>query len=496
MTRETGSRAGAPGARALRSAGMTALGVALLVAWSGVARAEPPLTDRIRVLRSAPTDDARAAARAALLASKPSVPELRRAIREATFPADVTKGLHRIKVAGFDRPLDVFVPENYDPSKRWPLMIGLHGTGGKGHQVARPAAPVCRKQGWIMVCPTLPKPDVLSSVLRAGKTGFGWGDHAENLALKSLEWALRRYNIDTDRTYLLGVSLGGYGAWGIGSSFPHRWAAIMAYAGGIDYRENFKAVSGLIPRDPKFARRFGLGGQSGAGRRRDLLMNLRNTPVFFVHGARDQIVNAFGDRRTKAELDKLGADDERYAYRYIEKPDWGHIPPRDQIPGLVEELIAWAGPRTRDPRPESVVHFAPRKDCPVAEWIELVEFKPGAKLSARRSKDGIAIHVRGARRIALHLDTTLHRPGTPLTVRINGVTRTIRTVRHSPEAVLQSYERWWDRSRLFSARVELDVPTGAPETTPKAAPKPTPESSPESMPESSPESESGEGRWF
>ena len=35
------------------------------------------------------------------------------------------------------------------------------------------------------------------------------------------------------RTYLTGLSMGGYGSWELAKAYPHRWAAIAIAAGGI-----------------------------------------------------------------------------------------------------------------------------------------------------------------------------------------------------------------------------------------------------------------------
>ena len=43
---------------------------------------------------------------------------------------------------------------------------------------------------------------------------------------------MARLNIDADRVYLTGLSMGGYGTWSLGMAEPERFAAIAPICGG------------------------------------------------------------------------------------------------------------------------------------------------------------------------------------------------------------------------------------------------------------------------
>ena len=43
----------------------------------------------------------------------------------------------------------------------------------------------------------------------------------------------REFHADPDRTYLTGLSMGGYGAWELARLHPHRWAAVAIAAAGV-----------------------------------------------------------------------------------------------------------------------------------------------------------------------------------------------------------------------------------------------------------------------
>ena len=407
------------------------------------------LLDRLRMASDASTRDA---LKAKILKTRPRARSLIKAIREdTTFSTPKSRGVIKLDIAGIPDPVDGFIPESYDPGRATPLLIGLHGMGGKGEQVARPAAELCREEGWLLLCPTLREADLKSAMASAGKTGFGWGDHRDAPALLCLRWALRHWRVDPDRVMLLGVSLGGYGTWSAGTHHWPRFAAMMPYAGGIDYRENLEATAKLIPKSgvPK-GFMGGVGAQSGEGRRRDLLQNLKTLPTFFVHGARDRIVEPYGDRLSARELKKLGY--KHCVYR--EEPDWGHMPPKDEIPKLVAELLNFAKSKRRDPDPAHVVHFAPREDTDDLGIARLVDFDEGARFEMVRKGRTLTIKTEGVR--AFELEFPLSRCKTHQ-ISINGRRGRLRA-RASAEAVLESYLRRLDTSRLHAARELVRVP--------------------------------------
>ena len=44
---------------------------------------------------------------------------------------------------------------------------------------------------------------------------------------------VKRYPVDPDRVYLMGVSMGGMGVWSLAMAYPHRFAAAAPIAGGV-----------------------------------------------------------------------------------------------------------------------------------------------------------------------------------------------------------------------------------------------------------------------
>ena len=125
----------------------------------------------------------------------------------------------------------VYTPDDYaaDPSKRWPVLLFLHGSGdgetrealhkwGPPHQIAQG-----RKFPFILVAPRSPP----------GPTQWWYAPQLGEL-LDDIE---KNYRVDKDRIYVTGLSMGGYGTWRLASEFPHRFAAIAPICGGWDETE-------------------------------------------------------------------------------------------------------------------------------------------------------------------------------------------------------------------------------------------------------------------
>lgn len=59
--------------------------------------------------------------------------------------------------------------------------------------------------------------------------GEEWSADALGALLDEL---VERYEVDTRRIYVTGLSMGGYGTWELGITFPDRFAALVPICGG------------------------------------------------------------------------------------------------------------------------------------------------------------------------------------------------------------------------------------------------------------------------
>ncbi|MHC5039133.1 MAG: hypothetical protein ACYTHM_17630, partial [Planctomycetota bacterium] len=109
--------------------------------------------------------------------------------------------------------------------KTQPLLIGLHGGGpgvGAGSTSEQKWQPAASK-GCLCVFPTVLK-----------KESTAWNrEREEKYVLEIIEAVKRSCRVDTNRIYLVGHSMGGFGTWSIGGHYADIFAAISPNAGGI-----------------------------------------------------------------------------------------------------------------------------------------------------------------------------------------------------------------------------------------------------------------------
>ena len=115
------------------------------------------------------------------------------------------------------------------------------------------------------------------------------GELSEIDAMRVLERVRASYNVDADRIYLMGHSMGGAGTWYLGAKYSDLWAGVapISGAGGI--------------RDRESAERF------------------RSLPTLIMHGELDSIVPAATSRRSVWWLQSVGAP-----HLYLEAPGMDH----------------------------------------------------------------------------------------------------------------------------------------------------------------------------
>lgn len=177
----------------------------------------------------------------------------------------------------------LYLPEDYElnrkgePPKKWPLLLFLHGIGERGSDVdlVKFHGPPKRlgdgkQMPMIVVSPQCGSFEV-------------W--HPAVLA-KLLDTIVARYDVDEDRIYATGLSMGGYGTWALAAYAPDRLAAIVPVCGGGD---------------PQWAKHFA------------------HVPVWAFHGAKDEVVKPKKSEEMIEALKAAGADARLTIY-----PEAGH----------------------------------------------------------------------------------------------------------------------------------------------------------------------------
>jgi predicted peptidase len=131
-------------------------------------------------------------------------------------------------VNGAKRAYVVYVPRDYTPHKAWPLIMFLHGMGERGSDgLQQTQVSIATAIRWhadrfpcLVVMPQCP------------------GDVHWDKAADDIDTALANtrseYNVDPDRIYLTGLSMGGFATWSYGAHRLDVYAALMPICGGGD----------------------------------------------------------------------------------------------------------------------------------------------------------------------------------------------------------------------------------------------------------------------
>lgn len=170
----------------------------------------------------------------------------------------------------------LYLPDGYNENDELPLMIFLHGAGERGSDISK-----VKVHGPPKIVETDDMPFI---ILSPQCPADQWWNIRDLDYL--LEEILKNYNIDQDRIYLTGLSMGGFGTWAWAAEHPEKFAAIAPICGGGD---------------PRLA---------GA---------LVDIPAWVFHGAKDKVVPITGSSEMVDALKELGAD-----IKFTIYPEAGH----------------------------------------------------------------------------------------------------------------------------------------------------------------------------
>jgi len=120
----------------------------------------------------------------------------------------------------------LYLPDNYKEKeqKKWPLIIYLHGKSACGNNLDK-----VRRYG----LPFFMDRDMkLEAIVVAPQCPEGKNWVAENWFMPFLDDLRSNYDIDKNRIYLTGMSLGGFGTFSLAIKYPEVFAATAPLCGG------------------------------------------------------------------------------------------------------------------------------------------------------------------------------------------------------------------------------------------------------------------------
>lgn len=205
-----------------------------------------------------------------------------------------------LQLHGQTHRYQVFVPAQRGARGTTPVILFLHGSGERGDdglkQTEAGLGPYLRTHAAsfpaIVVFPQSPADQ-------------SWQGETAELAMATLEAASREFGADPKRTYLTGMSRGGYGTYELAMLHPDRFAALVPVCGGITQPgiDEPLRVAAAESDDP-----FATAAQ-----------RLKHLPIWIFHGGKDDLVPPEQSRRMQAALQAVGGN-----VQYTEFADANH----------------------------------------------------------------------------------------------------------------------------------------------------------------------------
>ncbi len=202
-------------------------------------------------------------------------------------------------------PYRILLPKNYNPSVKYPLILFLHGSGERGNdneaQLTHGAdlflkESVRRDYPAIVVFPQLAK-DHLWSSFESNNTSprvFNYPEKPEKVKHQELLKALikklkNQFNLDSNRFYVGGLSLGGMGTFEIVYNNPKLFAAAFPICGGANAK---------------------------------IAKHISNPSWWIFHGTEDRVVPPEYSQQMYDALKQAGADVKLTLYPNVEHDSW------------------------------------------------------------------------------------------------------------------------------------------------------------------------------
>ncbi len=346
----------------------------------------------------------------------------------------------------------VEIPDDYDPSRAWPLRVSLHGGVGReapgpNDQPARPLTNRIQSAGEIVLHP------------RAWATTQWWNSSQVENITRLLARVKRDYNVDESRTYVTGISDGGTGVYFLAMRYATPWSACMPLNGHP-----------LVIANPD----TGADGQLYVG-------NMVNCPFHIVNGGKDPLYPAASVAPLVAMFKKAGVPHEFKVY-----PDAGHnvewwpqeragyeawlaAHPRQAHP----DRISWETERTdrynrfrwlvidrlgKRPSDQGLKDVNTYQPVPVMERTLFDHEKPSGRVDAARTGNAIEVKTRGVQALTLLLSPDVIDFSKPVRVSVNGKVAHDAVVKTDPGTMLSWAARDQDRTMLYGAELHILVP--------------------------------------
>lgn len=173
-------------------------------------------------------------------------------------------------------PYSIYVPADYSPMKRYPLLVYLHGSGEDDRALAR--------------TDMLPEEFIIVAPGGAGTSNCFATKEAQNDIEESISDVIENFNIDTTKIILSGFSMGGYGVYRTFYENPSKYCAIAILSGHPDLARGW-----VNENEINFLDKINL-------------TKFDSVPIFVFHGKRDVNCPFELTERVVENLKSIGAN--------------------------------------------------------------------------------------------------------------------------------------------------------------------------------------------
>ncbi len=191
--------------------------------------------------------------------------------------------LNRVyKADSVTMPYVVYVPRDYTPTKKYPVILFLHGAGERGNDGIRQT-----QVGIGSAIRSYPDRFPCLVVMPQCPADRWWRGEELEAAYGCLQQTMKEFSCDPQRVYLTGLSMGGFGSWEMVVKYPDTFAAAIPICGRGDTSQAEK---------------------------------IKHVPIWVFHGDADNLVPVAFSREMVDALKKVGST----VVKYTELPGIGH----------------------------------------------------------------------------------------------------------------------------------------------------------------------------
>ncbi len=332
----------------------------------------------------------------------------------------------------------LYVPSSYQSTRKTPLVVVGHG--GNSNMSADYAQSTAKS--YLSAYRQMADGE-LGAVMIAPATTVGWGPLGDVLIESVISETIRAYNIDPDRIYITGQSMGGHLTWRSAMNRGDRYAAFSPQSGGYaTYIDDH------------------------------IIENVFGTVGYVTYGTSEPY-------ELDTTNDRLGAwlTEHKYPWTIVKKTG-GHEIYKDEIPAIAALFAA----STRNLYPARTFLHAvgelgyPNATTPAGEaidgrplrwnfrnWIE-VDARPDVAAGVtfygeNKGNNRLEIQTNGVRHLRVLLHPKMVDMGRPVTIVVNGDVEHAAVPAPDLAQLLERVRELDDRGRIFYASIPIDVAT-------------------------------------